>query len=548
MNSQKIGDLIFFGIFSLAGFLLFLGDVPLLEGIEGVLAEQAREMAVTNWYLGVTLNFEAQPMAPPLMVWLQAISIKIFGVSAWSVRLPGALMTMLSGLLLYEYADRHRGRLYARLVSILFLASLLTLFDGRLATMAPGLSIFLMLALFQMEQIDTQSPSGDTNAPWGIGFWLALATLTAGISVFFVAMVIFLAYKMWHPGLRFSLKALAKGLVAWLIPVGIWYGMQLMLHGIPMCMDAFLDRGQALLDKSPSHFVWPFVWAILLGIPALGWIFRAGSTDPKGHKLLGLNLPWLLVMLGWVILTASASSLAGSMLLVIMPPMALMGALYLEQVIKAQKRAGVEVYVMTIIGLLVWGLLPAFVNFLIGNLNLIGAEVESEFWLARLKLQMDWSGFEWLVGAIFLLGLAYNIINLVRRNYISYAYLQLVLGVLFVILSWRMLLPEAIRYAQGTTTEFCEKLAGQEVYILTEGPDLYTALFYAEVGPYKQAYDRARLLDDEIDRDVYLIVRGDMMDRSRRARYRLFTKLHEEGGLVFYRRAKRGRPVAGLKN
>lgn len=543
MTSQKSGDLIFFGIFSFLGFLLFLGGVPLLGGVEGTLAEQAREMATTDWFLGVTMNFKAQPTVPPLMVWLQAFSLKVFGHSEWAVRLPGALMSMLTGLLLYIHGDRHRGRLYARLLAVLYLASLLTLFEGRLATIAPGLNLFLMLALFQMERLDTHTEKEDTNAPWGIGFWLALATLTAGLSIFFVALVIFLAYKLWHPGLRFSLKTVGKGLLAWIIPVGIWYGLQIMLHGFPVCRDAFLRQGNMLLDIEASQFVWPFVLLFLLGIPAIGWVFRAGKTDEKGYQLIGFALPWLLVMLGWVILIASGSSSSGGIILVVMPPLAMLGALYIEQVIKDKKAAGAEVFVFTLLGLLLWGLLPAFINFLLGNVNWIAGEFQGASWLSRLKLQLDWNGYEWLAGAVFLLGMIYNFRNLIRRNFISYAYLQLALGVVFVVLSWKMVLPGAVRYAQGTTSDFCTQLAGQEVYVLTEGTDLPLALFYARVKPYKFTFERARLLEGEIDRDVYLIARSDALDRDKRARYRLFEKLHEEGGLVFYRRAKRGRSV-----
>lgn len=543
MTSQKTGDLIFFGIFSFLGFMLFLGRVPLLGGIEGILAEQAREMAATDWFLGVTLNFKAQPMAPPLMVWLQALSLKAFGHSEWAVRLPGALMSMLTGLLLYMHGHRQRGRLFARLLSVLYLASLLTLFEGRLATIAPGLNLFLMLALFQMQRIDNQSVQEDANAPWGIGFWLALATLTAGISVFFVALLIFFAYKLWHPALRFSFKIIGKGLLAWFIPIGIWYGLQLMLHGFPLFQDAFSQQASLLLNKDASQFLWPFVLLFLLGVPAIGWVFRAGSTDDKGRQLIGLALPWLLVMFGWVVLAAPGSASASGILLVVMPPLAMLGALALEQVIKQKKGAGIEVYVFTILALLLWGLLPSFINFLLGNLNWMGPELAGDFLLSRLKLDIDWNGYEWLAGAIFLLGMVYNFINISRRNFISYAYLQLLLGVLFVVLSWYMVLPGATRYAQGTTSDFCTKLAGQEAYVLTEGTDPSIALFYAQVKPYKFTFDRARLLEGDIDRDVYLIARSDVMNRSKRAKYRLFERMHEEGGLVFYRRAKRGRSV-----
>ena len=540
---MKTGDLIFFGICSFLGFLLFLGAVPLIGGVESTLAEMSREMAQTDWYLGVTLNYKPQPMAPPLMVWLQALSIKAFGLSEWAVRLPGALLSMLTGLLLYLQGYRHRGRLYARILSVLYLASLLTLMEGRLATIAPALNLFLMLALMQMERIDSQSANEEANAPWGIGFWLALATLSAGISIFLVALLIFLAYKLWHPAWRFSMLAVGKGLLAWFIPVGIWYGLQLMLHGFPTFTEAFVVQGKMFWDKDLSHFFLPLGLLLTLGFPAIGWAFRAGKTDEKGHQFIGLTLPWLLVMLAWVILAAPGHTTPGGILLVIMPPLAMLAALYFERTIKTQAAAGFEVYLLGVVGLILWGILPAFINFLLGNLNWISKEIKDDFWLERLKISLDWNGFEWLAGAIFMLGMIYSLISLARRKYITHAYLQLSLAVIFVVLSWKFILPGGLRYAQGTASDFCKQLADSEVYVITEGVDVDIARFYANIKAYSHPFERARLLEGEVDRDVYLIARSDLLTREKRARYRQFAKLHEEGGLVFFRRAKRSRPV-----
>jgi 4-amino-4-deoxy-L-arabinose transferase-like glycosyltransferase len=537
MNQQKTGDLIFFSLISLMGSLLFLGGYPLWEGVESTLAESAREMALTGRYWSITHNFAPQPLTPPLMVWLQALSIQFFGATAWAVRLPGTLLSLASVLVLYLLSFQLRGRLFARLLAVLYLAGILGLLGGRLATFAPALNLFLILALFQLYRIERMAPDTDPNAPWAVGFWMALATLSAGITVFFVGILIYLSYKLWSMGLRLPFLSLLKGFLAWLIPIALWYGLQVLLHSFDSIWMAFRAQGGNLLGREFMHFMLPALAILLAAGPVLAWIFRIEAGDPKGKKLFQLALPWLIMMLGWVMLVPRQAIHGLALSGLVMPPMAILAALALEQRIHKQARVGLEVFLMTGLSLVFLGLFPAFINFFASNLASLISSLDGEsIWEARLKQEVVWNGWEWLVGAVFLLGTLYNLLQLARRKYIVFVYLQLLLSLFWVVGSSAWIFPRLQAYSQGPVSEFCEKLAGQSVYVLTEGTEPSLALFYAQVKPYLGIQDRARLLEGKIDRDVYLIARIDRLNRDTRASYRQFEKLHEEGGYVFFRR------------
>ncbi|HKL32668.1 MAG TPA: hypothetical protein VJ919_09045, partial [Tangfeifania sp.] len=60
-------------------FIPFLGGVHLFDWDEINFAEAAREMIVTGDYLTVQINFQPFWEKPPLFIWMQVLSMKLFG-------------------------------------------------------------------------------------------------------------------------------------------------------------------------------------------------------------------------------------------------------------------------------------------------------------------------------------------------------------------------------------------------------------------------------------------------------------------------------------
>src|SRR3954449_2801764 len=47
---------------------------------------------------------------PPMALWVQALSVRIFGFNSWAMLVPQALMGLASGALVYDLTRRHFGR------------------------------------------------------------------------------------------------------------------------------------------------------------------------------------------------------------------------------------------------------------------------------------------------------------------------------------------------------------------------------------------------------------------------------------------------------
>lgn len=85
-----------------------LGRSPIQLWDESRLAVNAAEMARDGHWL--VPHFDGNPdhwnTKPPLLIWLEALSLKAFGFSAWALRLPTLLATLATVGLLYRFAAR----------------------------------------------------------------------------------------------------------------------------------------------------------------------------------------------------------------------------------------------------------------------------------------------------------------------------------------------------------------------------------------------------------------------------------------------------------
>jgi len=102
-----------------------LDDWPIRWWDESRLATNALEMAQNNNWL-VTYYWGAPDLwntKPPLMIWLMTLSMKVFGYNELAVRLPAALASLGTCLLLYWFAAR---KLQKPLLGILAVLVLIT--------------------------------------------------------------------------------------------------------------------------------------------------------------------------------------------------------------------------------------------------------------------------------------------------------------------------------------------------------------------------------------------------------------------------------------
>ena len=109
-------------IILLAWLILQLGGLftpPLLDDVDSVYIEVAREMLYRHDFVTPTIDGIRFFDKPPLMYWLAAASMRLFGEHAWAARLPLALAFLALLFAIHALGRRFygdRGALYAALI------------------------------------------------------------------------------------------------------------------------------------------------------------------------------------------------------------------------------------------------------------------------------------------------------------------------------------------------------------------------------------------------------------------------------------------------
>jgi len=109
-------------------FIPFIGRLNLFDWDEINFAESAREMLLTKDYLTVQIFFEPFWEKPPLFIWLQLISMKLFGVNEFAARFPNAICGIFTLVILFNLGRKLVNEKFGLIWSIVYGVSMLPFF------------------------------------------------------------------------------------------------------------------------------------------------------------------------------------------------------------------------------------------------------------------------------------------------------------------------------------------------------------------------------------------------------------------------------------
>jgi 4-amino-4-deoxy-L-arabinose transferase-like glycosyltransferase len=156
--------------------------VPLLDPDEGLHAAIAQEMVESHDWVTPRLLGESFFDKPILFFWLQAFSLRTFGMSEWAVRLPGLLCGLLGALTTGWLAGRMFGRATGVFAGFFQATLFLPLALTQAAVHDVALVPWINLALWCCWEFERR-PSLRDGGRWalGIGACLGAAMLTKGL-------------------------------------------------------------------------------------------------------------------------------------------------------------------------------------------------------------------------------------------------------------------------------------------------------------------------------------------------------------------------------
>ena len=194
---------------------------PLASPDEGRYSEIPREMVVSGDYLTPRLNTVKYFEKPPLFYWMQAASLKIFGVTDGAARCMNILVALL-GCLVTFWAGWFLFSPRTGVLSSLILASSLLYYGiSRIVILDMAVSVFLTGALFSMLYALTKNSKA---ALYGSYIFCALGTLTKGVIGFGIPGAVILLWLILSRQWVLMGRALSlKGILIFLLIVAPWH-------------------------------------------------------------------------------------------------------------------------------------------------------------------------------------------------------------------------------------------------------------------------------------------------------------------------------------
>jgi hypothetical protein len=318
-------------------FAFQLGERALWSPDEGRYAEVAREMVVTGDYVTPRLEGVKFFEKPPLFYWLQAVSIRLFGVNEWALRLWPALFAVLGCLAVYAGGRKFFDRRIGLIAAAVLATSGLYYAMSHIANLDMGLTTLLTAALLAFLAGTRAPPGPGRRAALAIFYILmALAVLDKGL-IGVVLPVLIIATWVALTGEWRMLKSLhlPSGLFLLAAIAVPWHILAARANPEFLYFYFVREHFQRFLFKNgPLDYPLTFVPVLLIGLfPWTVFLFQAlrhnldGAPGAHGQRETLFFLVWA----GWVFLFFSlSSSKVVPYILPMFPPLAILLGRYLS--------------------------------------------------------------------------------------------------------------------------------------------------------------------------------------------------------------------------
>ncbi|MCD6017909.1 MAG: glycosyltransferase family 39 protein [Bacteroidetes bacterium] len=475
-------------------YIPFIGNMPLFDWDEINFAECAREMLVSNNYSDVQLYFHPFWEKPPMFIWLQAMSMNFFGVNEFSARFPNALCGVVTLLVLYRTGKVLNDGKFGLTWAFVYACTLLPHLFFKSGIIDPWFNLFIYISVYQLIR-HTDNPVGNFGYRTAVisGFFLGLALLTKGpAALILVGLTVTVFFALGKLKNISSFKFMATFFFAFLITGLSWFAV-MYLKGHGQVIKEFIDYQVRLFNTEDSDHGGPFIYhfvVLLIGcFPSSLFLILAhkksiSDTPFQMHsKRWMMSLFWVVLILFSIVQTKIVhySSLCYF-------PLTYLATYAIQKIMAGQYQWKKWLHVFficisTLLGIafILIGCVPFLRSWLI-SANLIA----DPFALENLKADVCWTGYEWLIGIIFLVISFFSIIK-IRRSSFKFIYL-LCLGSLFSVYCLIMIIaPKIEQYSQRAAIEFYKQCALHNFNVESIGFKSYATLFYGQLEPsFKQ--------------------------------------------------------------
>lgn len=529
-TGKSVGFLFLLSLF----FFIGLGHNHLFDWDEINFAESAREMIATGDYLHVYINYEPFWEKPPLFFLMQVGAMKIFGINEFAARFPNAIFGFLYLITFYFIGKKHFSARFGLMWGLVFFASLLPHIYFKSGIIDPVFNFFIFLSIyFMLRVIDGKQEKFFRLAIFS-GIFSGLSVVTKGPVGFLLLGLTLFVYMVITRFKNFpSVKKISGFLVGFLAIILIWLGLEVAQNGWDMLWKFILYQVDLFNNPVAGHaqpFYYHFVVILLFCFPmsilALPAFFNR-TESPMNFKKWMLCLFWVVLILFSI--TTTKIIHYSSMCYI---PLAFLAATTIDKKLNFKGwMKGLYLFIGGIVSLV-------FIAFpiLMMNRDWLIEKINDPIASASLTSSIPWSGFESLVGILFLVTVIISFICIQREKYTK-SILILSAGIPIALLfTVFFTIPKVESMSQGPAIEFYEKMRGKDVYVETNFKS-YAHYFYFR--PEPNEFSRGEkwhwIAEKELDKPAYLVtlINNTELEDYFEGKWEL---LEVKGGFKFYQK------------
>ena len=524
-------------------FIPFLGIVHLFDWDEVNFAESAREMIVSGDYLTVQINFLPFWEKPPLFIWLQVLSMKVFGINEFAARFPNAICGIATLLVLFNIGRKLKDNRFGILWVLAYAGSVMPFFYFKSGIIDPWFNLFIFLGIYFL--ILYFSPADQQKMRNSIlsATFAGLAILTKGPVGFLlisVSLVIFLIST------RFKVKIKTTDVLIYFLVLvlvgGSWFIIQILSGNYETVIDFITYQIRLFRTEDAGHGGFPgfHVIVLLFGVfPSSILAIKSFRKDKIEEPLFMLAKKWM-VILFWVVLilfTIVRTKIIHYSSLTYFP-ISFLAALFVYNASYQKNKWNIWQSILILIITTLITVPIMLVQFLDKYKHEIIANgwIHDEFTVGNLQAEVNWTGIEFLLGLIPLLAVVFVFLLLKKEQVLKRAVSLWLITIISAFFIMNLFVPRIEKYTQGALIEFYQSNADKDVYLKTLNFKSYAIYFYGKLQPpeNKNYYDEGWLKMGEIDKDVYFVTKTNKEDQI--AGFTELEKLYEKNGFSFYKR------------
>ncbi len=526
-------------------FIPFLGNVHLFDWDEINFAEAAREMIRTGNYLTVQIDFHPFWEKPPLFIWLQVLSMKIFGINEFAARFPNAFCGIVTSLTIFNIGKKLRDERFGLIWVLVYLCSILPFFYFKSGIIDPWFNLFIFLGIYCSFRYILSNQPGKRNK------YIALSALFTGLGILAKGPVALLIYgltfciygiiKMFK--LKIKLSHFVLFTVILILVGGFWFILQLINGNNKLIYDFIIYQLRLFQTKDAGHggfFLYHFVVLFIGVFPASVFMLLSFRIEKKQDREPVYEFKNWMMILFWtaLILFTIVKTKIIHYSSICYFPLTFLATYVIVKLIEQKENIPKWMNRLLITVAFIWGIIIVIIQLVARYSNNIIASgiIPDQFISGNLQANVTWSGKEWIIGVIYtaIIGLLVGIKKLSNQFKIFGIMLSTLAFTYFILV---IITPKIEGYTQCAAIEFYTEHKNEECYIQPIGFKTYAHLFYSDkkipVNP--ESYDENWLLTGSIDKPAYFVMKKGNSDKvlMRNPQIKL---MYEKNGFVFGKR------------